>query len=68
MNELREKLAELEHEQWMVWSKSIAQVSLPIEIRKRWQKCWKPYNELTEQQKDQDRVWADKVLDLVADY
>ena len=60
---LREKLAELEHEQWMEWSKEISRKEeLSIERLKRWQNLWKPYNELPEVEKEQDRVWADKVL------
>lgn len=32
------------------------------ERQKRWKKLWKPYNKLNEEQKDQDREWADKIL------
>lgn len=61
--ELREKLAELEHEQWIAWSKSIAEdCAIGSERRERWEKLWRPYSELTEEEKDQDRKWADKVL------
>ncbi|KKN03724.1 hypothetical protein LCGC14_1104830 [marine sediment metagenome] len=59
--EIREGLAEIEHEQWIVWSKAVAPAVSP-ERRARWAKLWIPYSELTEEQKDQDRVWADKVL------
>ena len=60
---LREKLAELEHEQWMEWSKYLSEKELlSIERLKHWQNLWKPYNELPESEKDQDRIWADKVL------
>ena len=31
----------------------------------RWQKLWKPYKKLTEEQKDKDREWADKILDAL---
>ena len=65
---LREKLAELEHEQWMEWSKDISRKEeLSIERLKRWQNLWKPYNELPEVEKEQDRVWADKVLAVHAE-
>ena len=61
--ELREQLASLEHEQWVEWSKEIAtSVCVSLTRIERWQKLWKPYSELTEADKDQDRVWADKVL------
>ena len=69
MNSLEEKIAELEHEQWMEWSKSIARAYpasvLGAERLLRWNECWVSYSKLTEAQKDQDRVWAKKVISLV---
>lgn len=63
MKSLREKLAELEHDQWIAWSKNIAETeNITPARRQRWEKLWIPYNMLTEAQKDQDREWADKVL------
>lgn len=56
-----EKLAELEHEQWMEWSKAVA-AEVSDERRKRWKKYWVPYSELSEKVKEQDRVWARKVI------
>lgn len=62
----REKLAEIEHEQWVDWSKTIAHnENISSERLKRWMKLWVPYSELTEEQKDQDRVWADKVIEII---
>jgi len=72
---LTEELAELEHEQWEVWSRSLISQLLdditPFETVKirnrvlakhqRWLKLWKPYSELTEEEKEQDRIWARKV-------
>ncbi len=68
--ELLEKLAALEHEQWIEWSKTV-EPDIDIVQGKgwdrlqRWRKCWKPYSELTEAQKDQDRIYAWKVLKIV---
>ncbi len=59
--EIREGLAKLEHDQWVEWSKAVAPEVSP-ERRERWKKLWIPYSELTEEQKDQDRVWADKSI------
>lgn len=60
---LREQLAALEHEQWMAWSQNIATSEfISTERLSRWAALWLPYDELTEEQKDQDREWADKVL------
>ena len=61
--EARESLAEIEHDQWIAWSRDIAATDkiTPARIA-RWSKLWRPYAELTEAEKDQDREWADKVL------
>jgi hypothetical protein len=31
----------------------------------RWEKNWVPYSELSEEVKDQDREWAEKMIDLI---
>lgn len=95
---LIEKLANLEHEQWMDWSKSISndlydlitafdklQDTLigmesvgtrelqdfedkinGLETRlKRWEELWVSYNELSEDMKEEDRVYARKILELL---
>ena len=59
---LLERLAELEHEQWMAWSQSVAPEVSP-ECRRRWQACWVPYQDLPDEVKEQDRAWARKVLE-----
>ena len=49
----REKLAELEHEQWVQWSKAlVANEQLSNGRRIRWAKQWVPYSELLEGDKD----------------
>jgi len=70
--ELREELSELEHKQWESWTKYIIE-NVPIEkrgllyddLRAKWSKNWKPYSELTEEEKDKDRIWADRVLEKI---
>ena len=58
--EIREGMAELEHEQWVVWAYALMErEKLSPERIERWQKLMIPYSELTEEQKDQDRKWAD---------
>jgi len=60
---IRELLAELEHEQWIEWAKNLMdRESLGSERIERWKKLMIPYSQLTEEQKDQDRIWADKSL------
>lgn len=61
---LREKLAALEHDQWVEWAK-VVEAEVSPERRKRWQKYYVPYDELDEEVKDQDRVWADKILAVI---
>jgi len=68
-NKLREFLADIEHEQWMSFTTSIAKELVLVDdvvvdsILERWQKNWKPYKKLSEDIKDKDREWADKILD-----
>ena len=64
MGDLREGIAELEHKQWMEWSKAVAN-EVTTTRRARWKKLWIPYAELSEEQKNQDRVWADQILSLI---
>jgi hypothetical protein len=65
--EVIEKLAELEHEQWMKWAKDILETEDITEERsKRWKKeSFKPYKDLTEEQKDMDREWAKKAYNII---
>lgn len=76
MDELREELAALEHEQWSRWmmhlfGKSIeypdGHVEIPPEFVLRWKRQINtPYPDLSDSEKDSDRAEADKVLDVVA--
>lgn len=64
--EMVKELAELEHEQWVSWSKSIAKTENLSALRvERWRKLWKPYSQLSEEEKEQDRKWARKVQPLL---
>ena len=64
---LLEKLAELEHEQWMVWSRGIAR-DVRRKRRKRWEQYWIPYDKLTEEDKELDRVWARKIMAVLSEF
>lgn len=61
--ELIEEIAALEHEQWITWSKAVAD-EVGDERRERWEKYWVPYEELSEEIKEHDRVWARKIIAL----
>ena len=62
--DIREKLASMIHNEWMSWSKAVAGDVDPAR-KAKWEKLWIPYDQLTEPQKDQDRIWADKVLKVM---
>ncbi|MFA5828162.1 MAG: hypothetical protein WC841_02215 [Candidatus Shapirobacteria bacterium] len=65
MKDLREELAKLEHLQWTCWSKFMLN-NLTEENIAKWKKQINtPYNELTDQEKQSDRKWADKVLEII---
>jgi hypothetical protein len=68
--DLIEELSDLEHEQWMGWAKDILKSEdITKERSDRWEEdSFKPYSELTEEQKDMDREWAEKVLKIVKKY
>jgi hypothetical protein len=56
-----ERVAVVEHDQWVEWSKSVAPEVTP-DRRARWQKYWVPYEDLPEDVKELDRIWARKAL------
>ena len=62
-NILIERLAELEHNQWMAWAKRLMETeTLSPERIERWKSCMVPYADLTEEMKEFDREWARKAL------
>jgi len=65
-NDLREKLADLEHKQWKHWAKGILkEENISKERERRWEKDFVSYKDLPEKTKDFDREWADKVIKIV---
>jgi len=63
---LIEKLAALEHDQWMEWAKDILKTeTINKERVERWRKLFIPYEDLSEEMKELDREWAYKVLSIV---
>ena len=59
-----ERVAQVEHEQWTAWSKSVADEVSP-ERRARWEKYWVPYKDLPDDIKELDRAWARKAIQAV---
>ena len=67
-DKLIEKLAELEHEQWMNWAKSIIKTeNISKERVKRWKTLFIEYKNLSEEMKNLDREWAKRVLKILKD-
>lgn len=65
MSSLLESLARLEHTQWACWTQHMLD-NLTEENIARWRRrIGTPYEELTEQEKDSDRWWARRVIELL---
>jgi hypothetical protein len=65
---LREQLAELEHIQWAQWYRYMIG-NLTPENQARWNElAATPYALLTEPEKNSDREWADRVLEIIRPY
>jgi len=63
---LLEELAELEHKQWISWSQNIAANDIvSVERLMRWQSLWVPYSQLSEADKELDRMWAREVIAII---
>ena len=77
-----DSVAEVEHNQWMFWSKSVSEelkkaivlgrtnkidecCEMLANILRRWEKNWKPFSELSNDSKDDDRIWAEQVFSLM---
>jgi hypothetical protein len=67
MNSLRERLAALEHEQWVHWTRFFTANSTPENLAKWAKQCDTTYDALSEAEKDKDRAWADQVLAILAE-
>ena len=73
IQELIEKLSALEHDQWVQYSKSVynqirqsaSREDLMRKATDKWLSKWKPYHLLSESEKDKDRIWANKVLEII---
>lgn len=69
LKDLLETLAKQEHDQWMEWAKTLMEKEpgLSPERVARWKAYMVPYNELTDDVKEFDRIWARKTLNLFLD-
>ena len=62
---IRERLAALEHEQWAHWTRYLLDHLTPENVERWRRQIDTPYEELSEPEKQSDREWADRVLELV---
>ncbi|MEH1855894.1 MAG: hypothetical protein V7L11_30490 [Nostoc sp.] len=63
--DFKERLAELEHQQWAHWTRYMLD-NLTTDNIERWRRQIEiPYAELSETEKASDRRWADKVIKLI---
>lgn len=68
MNEdkIIEKLAELEHIKWMEWARHmLSEEVITTQRVQRWARLFVPYKDLSEGDKEKDRVLARRVLRLL---
>ena len=64
-DDLIESLAELEHEQWAHWARYMLK-NLDLSHITHWERqIITPYSELSEKEKESDRVWARKMLEVI---
>lgn len=63
--DLIERLARVEHDQWMAWSKSVA-AEVSAARRRAWELSWISYDDLSDKQKERDREWARRALAAIA--
>jgi hypothetical protein len=63
-----EKIAEVQHDAWVEWSKAVAPDIKSPERVERWKSYWVPYEQLDEKTKAMDREWAEKVMEVIEPY
>lgn len=61
---LREEIAELIHKEWVEWAKCIEN-EVSNDRKQRWETVYGEYQSLSEKMKDKDRVYADKIIELL---
>lgn len=67
-NIMRERAAALEHEQWAHWTGYMLDNLTPENIE-RWRRQIKtPYKDLTEKEKESDRKWADRGIEIYSSF
>ncbi len=65
--DLRERLAEQEHDRWAHWMRYMIDHCTDENIERWVEQMQKPYSDLTEAEKESDRAWADRLLEVLAE-
>lgn len=62
-----EKVAIIIHDLWMGWAKILieSEPNISNERVERWNKCFVPYNELSEEMKNLDRKFAKQIIEIL---
>ncbi len=64
--DLLEKLATLEHQQWMSWAKNLIKTEkISAQTITRWETYFVPYHQLPDEIKELDRVYGRKVISII---
>jgi hypothetical protein len=63
--DIREKLADLVHQQWIHWMRYMVDNSTEENIQRWVRQMNTAYADLSEKEKDSDREWADKILEVI---
>jgi len=66
--DLLETLADLEHRQWAHWTRYMLDNYTPANVERWRRQLETDYKDLTEREKDSDRVWASTVLFHIDEY
>jgi hypothetical protein len=67
MDELLEKLAELEHKQWQRFARAVISEVAP-QRQSRWKKYFIPYDKMDDKAKNLDREQAKRVMEIVDEF
>lgn len=65
IKKVTESLAEFEHEQWSTWARHFIAEATPENIERWKRQATTPYEQLNEDEKEKDRIWARKALQIL---
>ena len=66
--DLLETLADLEHRQWAHWTRYMLDNYTPENVERWRRQLQTEYSDLSEREKDSDRIWASTVLFHIDEY